>query len=69
MRYLLHQGLAFRGHDESEESKNKGNFRELVHTLANQNEAIRKVVLENAPKTVSGYVEIFKRNLQIILQR
>ena len=50
VRYLLHQGLAFRGHDETEESKNKGNFRELVKTLANQNDDIRKVVLENAPQ-------------------
>lgn len=50
VRYLLHQGLAFRGNDESEESKNKGNFLELVQTLANQNEDVRKVVLQNAPK-------------------
>jgi len=26
VRYLLHQHLAFRGHDESEKSKNKGSF-------------------------------------------
>ena len=26
VRYLLHQGLAFRGHDESQESTNKGIF-------------------------------------------
>lgn len=50
VRYLLHQGLAFRGHDESKESKNKGNFRELLDTLANQNDAIRNVVLRNAPE-------------------
>ena len=50
VRYLLHQGLAFRGNDESEESKNKGNFRELVQTLANQNEDVRKVLLQNAPQ-------------------
>ena len=35
-RYLLHQGLAFRGHDESKESKNRGNFRELSHLLAEE---------------------------------
>ncbi|XP_073355252.1 uncharacterized protein [Aegilops tauschii subsp. strangulata] len=46
----VHQGLAFRGHGETEESKNKGNFRELVKTLANQNDDIQKVVLENAPQ-------------------
>ena len=33
-RFLLHQGLAFRGHDESEESNNRGNFLELVNLLA-----------------------------------
>ncbi|XP_020396600.1 zinc finger MYM-type protein 1-like [Zea mays] len=49
VRYLLHQGLAFRGHDESEESDNKGNFLELVKLLAEQNEKIKRVVLKNAP--------------------
>ncbi|XP_044366248.1 zinc finger MYM-type protein 1-like [Triticum aestivum] len=48
-RYLLHQGLAFRGHDESEESKNKGNFRELSILLAEQNENTKRVVLRDAP--------------------
>ena len=34
LRFLLHQGLAFRGHDESEESLNKGNFLGLLNCLA-----------------------------------
>jgi hypothetical protein len=38
VRYLLHQGLAFRGHNESEDSANRGNFLELVKLLAEQNE-------------------------------
>jgi hypothetical protein len=50
VRYLLHQGLAFRGHDESKESGNRGNFLELVKLLAEQNEKIKKVVLRNAPE-------------------
>jgi hypothetical protein len=33
LRYLLHQGLAFRGHDERKESSNKGNFVELLKFL------------------------------------
>ena len=49
-RYLLRQGLPFRGHDESTESANKGNFVELVKYTADQNEIVSKVVLENAPK-------------------
>jgi hypothetical protein len=46
---LLHQGLAFRGHDESKESKNKENFRELVHTLVDQNDAMCESI-SNAPE-------------------
>jgi hypothetical protein len=49
LRFLLHQGLACHGHDESEESKNKGNFLELLNWLARNNEEVDKVVLNNAP--------------------
>jgi hypothetical protein len=50
--YLLHQGLAFRGHDESEKSKNQGNFRELVKLLAKQNDKRNKALgLGNAKMT------------------
>ena len=49
-RYLLRQGLPFRGHDESMDSVNKGNFLELLKYTAQQNELVSKVVLENAPK-------------------
>jgi hypothetical protein len=48
-RYLLHQGLAFRGHDESKESKNRGNFRELTDLLAEQNENTKRIVLIDTP--------------------
>jgi hypothetical protein len=50
VRYLLHQGLAFRGHDETEESTNKGNFRELVQLLVEENDKVKKAVGSNAPK-------------------
>jgi citrate synthase len=43
---MLHQGLAFRGH-ELEASKNKGNFRELVWLLAKQNEKNKKLIFRN----------------------
>jgi hypothetical protein len=49
LRYLLNQGLAFRGHDESEESSNRGNFIELLKWLAKGNKEVNKVVLNNAP--------------------
>ncbi|KAL3825507.1 hypothetical protein ACJIZ3_021536 [Penstemon smallii] len=42
--FLLRQGLAFRGHDESKDSSNRGNFIELLNFLATHNEIIKKVV-------------------------
>ncbi|XP_044354273.1 zinc finger MYM-type protein 1-like [Triticum aestivum] len=48
IKFILHQGLAFRGHDEGKDSKNKGNFRELLQWLAGNFEEINKVVLGNA---------------------
>jgi hypothetical protein len=47
--FLLRQGLAFRGHDESLDSSAKGNFLELLQFLADHNESINEVV-QNAPK-------------------
>ncbi|XP_021763148.1 zinc finger MYM-type protein 1-like [Chenopodium quinoa] len=49
LRFLLRQGLAFRGHDESEDSNNKGNFLELLQWFAEKNEDVGNVVLKNAP--------------------
>ena len=50
LKFLLRQGLACRGHDESEDSLNKGNFLELLNWLAENFEEVGKVVLNNAPK-------------------
>ena len=50
LRFLLRQGLAFRGSNESESSLNKGNFLELLHWCAENFEQVNKVVLKNAPK-------------------
>uniref|UniRef100_A0A2N9J031 TTF-type domain-containing protein n=1 Tax=Fagus sylvatica TaxID=28930 RepID=A0A2N9J031_FAGSY len=50
IRFLLRQGLAFRGHDESEDSSNQGNFLELLKFLADHNEDIKAVTLRNAPE-------------------
>jgi len=50
LRFLLRQGLACRGHDESEESLNKGNFLEVLNWLAENFEDVNRVVLKNAPK-------------------
>ncbi|XP_042056443.1 zinc finger MYM-type protein 1-like [Salvia splendens] len=50
LRYLLGQGMAFRGHREGEDSLNRGNFLELLKWLKAHNEVISKVTLENAPE-------------------
>jgi hypothetical protein len=41
--------LAFRGHDESDESYNKGNFKIIHDYTAEQNPALGKVAHHNAP--------------------
>jgi hypothetical protein len=47
LKFLLHQGLSFRGHDESEESSNRGI--EILKFLATNIEEVNKYVLNNAP--------------------
>ncbi|XP_021759793.1 zinc finger MYM-type protein 1-like [Chenopodium quinoa] len=48
IKFLLSQGLACRGHDESEESWNRGNFFALLTWLVENNSDVAKVVLSNA---------------------
>ncbi|CAN6559431.1 unnamed protein product [Malus baccata var. baccata] len=42
-RWLLGQGLPFRGHDESLKSSNRGNYLELMQFLSKHNEQVMKV--------------------------
>ncbi|CAN6688651.1 unnamed protein product [Malus baccata var. baccata] len=48
-KFLLQQGLPFRGHDENATSSNRGNYLELLQFLADNNDKVREVVMENAP--------------------
>ncbi|XP_028126582.1 uncharacterized protein LOC114323236 [Camellia sinensis] len=52
VKFLLRQGLAFRGHDVSENSSNQGNFLELLKFLADHNEYVKVVALSNAPQNL-----------------
>ncbi|XP_070668939.1 uncharacterized protein [Malus domestica] len=45
-------GLAFRGHDKSEDSSNKGNFLELLKFLVDHNVGIKDVMFKNAPQNL-----------------
>ncbi|XP_021734862.1 zinc finger MYM-type protein 1-like [Chenopodium quinoa] len=49
LRFLLGQGLSFRGHDESDESYNRGNFIELLKWLGEKVKEVGDHALENAP--------------------
>ena len=42
--------MVFRGHDESGDQRNQGNFVELLKFLSEHNDDINKVVLRNAPE-------------------
>ncbi|XP_058776124.1 uncharacterized protein LOC131650431 [Vicia villosa] len=48
-RYLLAQGIAFRGHDESSTSLNKGNFREMLDWVKSNDEKVRDA-FDHGPK-------------------
>ncbi|CAL9026245.1 unnamed protein product [Prunus brigantina] len=48
-KFLLRQGLAFRGHDESATSNNRGNYLELLQFIADNDDKVKEVVMENAP--------------------
>ncbi|CAI0479229.1 unnamed protein product [Linum tenue] len=52
IRHCVRQGQALRGHDESESSKNRGNFIELLKFHARGREGVESVVLRNAPKNL-----------------
>lgn len=54
IKFLLHQGLAFCGDDEFEDSYNQGNFFffELLQWLYNHNEDIKLISLKNAPENL-----------------
>ncbi|XP_058773944.1 uncharacterized protein LOC131648173 [Vicia villosa] len=48
-RYLITQGIAFRGHDESSTSLNKENFREIVDWVKSNDEKVRDA-FDRGPK-------------------
>jgi hypothetical protein len=63
LRFILGQGLACWGHDESEDSLNTGNFCELLKWLVQNFEEVNKVVLKNAPKNAQMTSPPIQKNL------
>ncbi|XP_040931862.1 uncharacterized protein [Gossypium hirsutum] len=69
VRWFSFQGCAFRGHDESSGSKNRGNFLELLSLLASYDEKVEDV-LKSAPQNASYTSStIQKKILQIYANR
>ncbi|XP_020999668.1 uncharacterized protein LOC110281616 [Arachis duranensis] len=58
-QFLLRQGLAFRGNDETDDSVNQGNFLELLNFLAQHNEEI-----DRAFKNARGNVKLRAPSIQ-----
>ncbi|XP_052203196.1 uncharacterized protein LOC127808670 [Diospyros lotus] len=50
VKLLALQGCAFRGHDESSSSLNRGNFIQMLKTFGQLSMEVDKVILDNAPK-------------------
>ncbi|XP_066392038.1 uncharacterized protein [Miscanthus floridulus] len=67
IKFLLLQGLAFRGNDESEESSNRGNFIELLKFLVGNSDEVNKYVLNNAPVDESSDIS-HKEQLALYLR-
>ncbi|XP_042753304.2 uncharacterized protein LOC111915266 [Lactuca sativa] len=70
VRWLTFQACALRGHDESPNSKNRGNFLQLLKLLASYNDEVANVILEKAPyNSKYTYGEIQKEILSIIANK
>lgn len=53
VRFLMNQGLACRGNDESTESLNRGNFIELIKVLCARDGDLDRVAMERAPQNAT----------------
>ena len=58
-RYLIAQGEAFRGHDESSTSINKGNFKEMLDWYKDKKEEVM-----DAFQTAPGHVVMISVDIQ-----
>ncbi|KAL5843061.1 hypothetical protein ACOSQ3_013664 [Xanthoceras sorbifolium] len=67
MKWLAMQGCAFRGHDESINSTNRGNFIEMIKLQARINQEVAEIVLENAPQNAKYISPRIQKELLNIL--
>lgn len=67
--FLGRQGLAFRGHDESSNSNNRGHFLELIETFTESNESLKDKIKRRyghytSPVYQNDIIEIFGIQIQ-----
>ena len=67
--YLTSQGCAFKGHDEGPNSKNRGNFLELIKLMSVYNEDVTKAVLENAPRNAKYTLHHVQKDILHVLAK
>jgi hypothetical protein len=67
VRWLSLQACAFRGHDESSASNNRGNFLEMIRLMGRLNVDIDDVVLEKAPKNAKYTLPTIQKEILHIL--
>ena len=66
IRFLLHRGLAFHGHDESDDSSDKGNFLELLQFLADHNDVINEVLQKTPKNSKLTHLDIQKDIVNVV---
>ncbi|XP_061360340.1 uncharacterized protein LOC133304340 [Gastrolobium bilobum] len=59
---------SFRGHDETIDSRNRGNFIEMIKLLASYNEKVADVVLKNAPLTAKYTSPQIQKEILYVLE-
>ena len=67
VKWLAMQGCAFRGHDESVNSTNRGNFIKMIKLQAKVNQEIVGIVLENSPQNAKYTSHRIQKKLLNIL--
>jgi hypothetical protein len=67
VRWLAFQACAFKGHDESSNSKNQGNYIELIKFLASYNDNVDKVVLKNVSRNAKYTSPIIQKEILHII--
>ncbi|KAK1390859.1 Repressor of the inhibitor of the protein kinase-like protein [Heracleum sosnowskyi] len=76
IKWLTFQACAFRGHDESYNSKNQGNFLEMLKLLASYNPQVEEIILDKAPKNAKytspkiqkELLHVFARKVQDLIR-